>query len=426
MSIADPAAMKDSISYFLNRVESQRVRTRALKSLRSLVALPPERDLREDQWEALESQLTSVSNRLVHRLRTHTDRFLADRHNAQVRELLVQGLGEIELEITQSYMFFDTFMDVLTQRLSRPVGDLLLGCDVLAADGLKRGFLADITVLPVVYCDRGFGASTCREGVSITPGVPNPIPIIAIPYARLVEKYNLMSIYHEVGHQALNKLNLVKSVQQLFEEQMTKAGAPPLIGSLFARWSKELTPDFWAFCLTGMSQTCSMREILALPQEMTSQISATQPHPPAFLRFLTSVYWCRHLWGKGIWDEWEHHWHEAYPIAQVEATTRQILETALRYLPVAARIMIETRFAKLGNKPLTSLFNLDDLQPVRLQSLASTEAVSSPDFRRKPVGVQLAAFRLLREKRTGKLSELDTLMTQWITQLPNHSLNQKN
>lgn len=404
-------------SNYLNRIESLGARIQALTKLRSLVALPPDRDLQKEQWIALESQLVSVANRLNIKLKDITDRLLADKNNPKVRKLLVEQLGDLEMDVSHNYSFFDWFMDVLTQRLSRPIGELILGCDKIAADGLRRGFLADITVLPIVYCDRGFGASICREGSKIIQGVANPIPLIAIPYARLVEKYNLMSIYHEVGHQALHKLNLVQPIQYLFQKKLTEAGAPPLIANLFANWSKELTPDFWAFCLTGMAQTCSLRDILAVTQEMATQISTTRPHPPAFLRFLTSVAWCRHLWGKGVWDDWEKEWLEMYPISDLDETTRNIISKAQSYLPIAAKIMIETRFTKLDNKPLTSLFDLEKLNPLRLQQLANFKVISSPDFAKNPIGVQMAAFRLLRENRNFKQSQIDNAMSEWLKNL---------
>lgn len=408
-------------SFFLLKIESLRTRARLLPKLRQTLALPPERDIRQEQWEVLENQLASVANRILHQLRMYTDQHLSDRNEPKTRLALIERLGEIELELSQAYNFYDTFMDLLTQRLSEPIGSLLRGCDTIAEDGLRRGFLADITVPPLVFCDRGFGASTLREGVNLQRNVPNPIPFIAIPYARIAEKYNLISIYHEVGHQTLTKLNLVPLLQQVFEESAGKAGANDLLRSLFANWSKELGPDFWAFCLTGMAQTCSIRDVLVLPGPMMFQISAYQQHPPAYLRFLASVEWCRQLWGKGDWDTWEAEWTDLYPLKNLDANTREAVEAARRLLPAMARAMLNTRYRKLDNKPLSSLFTLDDLEPGRLKSLASAEAVTSAGFRQKPLGVQLAAFRLLREKRSMKQPEIDQIMSQWLKNLPNNS-----
>ncbi len=88
-------------------------------------------------------------------------------------------------------------------------------------------------------------------------------------------------------------------------------------------------------------------------------------------------------------------------------------------MPAVARALLNTRFKKFDNKPISSLFALDELQPARLKSLATIEAVTAPGFRQRPIGVQLAAFRMLREKRVQKLADTDKLMSLWLKNLPN-------
>ena len=269
----------------IQKIESLRFRARLLTGLRSMLDLKPHQDISAEQWEALETQLATVSNKIRQQLRIYADRYLSERNDPKMRQTLINRLGELEMELTEAYNFFDTFMDILTQRLSDDIGPLLRGCDVIAADALKRGFLADITIPPLVYCERGFGASTLREGVNIQRNVPNPIPFIAIPYARMSEKYNLMSINHEVGHQALVKLNMLDLMQTVFRKGLAKAGATPLIQNLYANWSRELVPDFWGFCLSGMAQTASVRDVLILPTAMMFSISTGQPHPHLICAF---------------------------------------------------------------------------------------------------------------------------------------------
>ena len=83
-----------------------------------------------------------------------------------------------------AFTFFDTYMDVLTQRRSPELGPVLAGCDVLA--GMRWPGASDATRRPpLVFCDRGFGASIVRESVPFPDGTPNPMPLIQIPYSRL-------------------------------------------------------------------------------------------------------------------------------------------------------------------------------------------------------------------------------------------------
>ena len=401
----------------LLKIDSLRTRARLLTNLRKMLALQPRQDISVDQWEVLESQLGAVSNKIRQQLRMYTDQYFSERNDPVIRQTLINRLGELEVELTTAYGFYDTFMDILTQRLSNDIGPLLKGCDAIAAHALQRGGIADITVLPLVYCERGFGASTLREGVSLNRTTPNPIPFIAIPYSRINEKYNLISIFHEVGHQALVKLNLVGVWQQVFYEALKKAGAAPLVCSLYANWSKEIVPDFWAFCLSGMAQTCSIRDVLILPATMMFSISTIQPHPPSYLRFLVSTEWCRQLWGKGDWDAWEDEWIQLYPLNRLDDTTRQLISEAKRYIPSVGRALLRTRFKKLNNKPLTALFALDTLAPQRLKSWATPQGIDTDSFRKQPIGVQLAVFRLMREKREIRQTEIDKRMDEWLKNL---------
>ncbi len=401
----------------LLKIDSLRTRARLLANLRSMVALNPNHDILPVQWDILESTLAAASNKIRQQLRFYADKYFLEKDNLQFQQTLVNRLGEIEMELSAAYNFYDTYMDILTQRLSDEIGPMLIGCDKIALFALNRGDIGEITMPPLVYCDRGFGASTLREGVKLPGSNPNPIPFIAIPYSRISEKYNLISIFHEVGHQAIVKLNLVKIWQDIFYASLQKAGASQPICNLYANWSKELVPDFWAFCLSGMAQTCSLRDVLILPHNMMFQISENQPHPPSFLRLLISIGWCRYLWGKGLWDQWEHDWQQFYPIDRLGNTTKQLIGEAIENIPTIAKAMITTTFKKLGNKPITTLFDMKLIEPNLLLKSANLDTIKAPEFNLKPIGFQLAVFRMLRETRQHKQSEIDKLMHSWLVEL---------
>lgn len=404
-------------SSIILKIESIRNRAKMLSGLRTMIALKPQLDIQQEQWEILENQLSAVSNKIIQQLRIIGDKFLAEKENISIRKLVINSLGELELELTNAYGFYDTFMDILTQRLSDDIGPMLKGCDVIANDAMRRGMIADLTTSPLVYCDRGFGAATLREGVSILKNVPNPIPFISIPYSRLTEKYNLISINHEVGHQALIKLNLVNVLAALFKMAAKKAGASPLIQNLYSNWSRELGPDYWAFCLSGMAQTCSLRDVLILPQWQMFQISASAVHPPAYIRFLMSVEWCRQIWGKGEWDEWESEWKSLYSPEEMDDATSEIIKAAGKCVPAIAKACVFTKFKRLNQKPIHSLFNMDQLKPELLLKHATIEGVQLPTFKKLPIGSQLAVFRLMRESRITKQTVIDQYMNKWLKEI---------
>jgi hypothetical protein len=407
-------------SFLLSKIEALKARTELLTGLNKVVSTKDFPNIKPDQWYAINNQLNTVANKISYQLDIYTDRYLIKALNGNEKGKLINALGEIELELSQAYSFYDTYMDILTQRLSPVLGPLLRGCDAIAADGLKHEYLTTVTKNPIVYCDRGFGASILREGVTVAKTV-NPIAFIAIPYSRLAEKYNLISIYHEVGHQALNKLNLVEPFQQVFSLCAKNAGANQLLQNLFANWSKEIIPDFWAFGFTGMGQTSSMRDVLLVPQEMALSISPYQQHPPTYLRFLISVEWCRFLWGRGDWDEWAEEWDTFYPVENADKVTKEIILQAKKILPNIARASIITRFKKLSNKNITSMFDMDRLNPINLKKCTNKE-----HFSNQSIGVQLSAFRLMRDKKNMPIAKLNAIIHAWLINLNDQTISNHN
>lgn len=398
----------------LSKTESLRARIELLPGLRKVVTGAGASSVSSNQWFAINNQLETVANKLLHQLNQITNSHFPYPVNGTENDSLVNKLGEIELELSHAYSFYDTYMDILTQRLSPELGPLLRGCDFIAADGLKHDHLPGVTNKPIVYCDRGFGASILREGVSISKTV-NPVAFIAIPYSRLAEKYNLISIYHEVGHQAMSKLNLVNTFQEVFSTVVKNAGGNQILQNMFGNWSKEIVPDFWAFAHTGMGQTSSMKDILLVPKNMAFQISPYQQHPPSYLRFLVSVEWCRFLWGRGEWDNWEEEWESFYPVRKEHPLTQSTIRSAKKFLREVAVSVITTRFKNLNRKPLTSLFDMNCIAPGNLNFFSGN--THHQNFHSQTIGVQLSAFRLLRDKNAKPIREINSLMKNWLTNL---------
>lgn len=400
------------------RMESVKIRAKTLSSLRKLVSLPPEHDITDRQWSVLGAQLVTIQDRILTRLKRGAGEYLQQLHDRKTAEKLNSLLGEIELELSRAFSFFDTYMDVLTQRLTPEMGPVLAGCDVLAWNALNRDHPAlSMTEPPLVFCDRGFGASIIREEVLLPDGTPNPMPLIQIPYARLKEKYNLTSILHEAGHQAMVRLGFVKALPTAFHQALSKAGAPDTITELFTIWTSEIGPDFWGFCASGAAQAATIKEILTLPRNHVFRISWTDPHPSPFVRALLSFEFCRQVWGRGDWDTWEEEWLEYYPPESAPPETQRFQEKTRKYLPVVARVLLNTKFSVLNGKTIPDLFNLSALSPGKLQSIARGANSGALVLEGLSPCTQLAVFRVIRDH--GRLEEetLDRIMTRWLLKL---------
>ncbi|MCA1811132.1 MAG: hypothetical protein LC623_03865, partial [Halobacteriales archaeon] len=356
--------MADRGQDFAQRVASMQARVGTLGRLRSIVSLPLPHDIDARQWDAIAMGLSATQARLDQSLRRAARDGLPRLADVAAARRLNAHLGRLELDLTKAFAFFDMYADLLTQRHARDLAALLRGCDALAWDAIGHSHPA-LTVVPrpLVYCDRGFGASVIREQARLPDGTPNPLPLIQIPYSRLKEKYNLVSLLHESGHEVMVRLGLVEAWPKAMAAALRRAGAPPLLQQLYALWTRELGPDFWAFCLSGFAQTSGMRTIVALPPEHVFAVSLTDPHPPAYLRVLISVQWCRHLWGKGPWDRWEREWLALYPLADAEPHARATLQAAVAYVPLVARTYFEARFPVFGDRPVAAQFDLRPLAP---------------------------------------------------------------
>jgi len=400
------------------RYEALRFRIEELGDIRALVSLPPEHDISRRQWRVVATQLNAAKARLLGRLQRAARAHLAGAEQGKHARALNAAFGEIELELSRAFILFDTYMDVLTQRYTPELGGLLAGCDALAADALFRRHPAlSVIEPPLVFCDRGFGASMLREGVKLPDGSTNPLPLIQIPYSRLKEKYNLTSILHEAGHEVMVRLGLIRTLPEAFREGLTRAGASEDLSGYFAVWSKEIGPDFWTFCGSGPAASGGIKEILALPPHQAYQFAWTDPHPPPYIRALLGFDWCRQTWGVGIWDNWEQEWRTLYKLDGVPPGTQRLLEEAVAMVPVVGRILLQTRFRVLNGKTIPQLFNLKALAPAALEVVLAGMRRGAIDLRGLAPCGQLAVFRMLKE--SGRLNEqqLDRLMSVWLRRL---------
>ena len=403
----------------LKRYVTLRRKIRLISSLRAFVSLPSNYNISKSQWLLIEHQLLTAEAKYLNRLNEGARKYFPTIHEAESGRAFNELMGRVELDLSDAFTFFDTFLDIISQRLLPKIGRLLEGCDTLAMDALRKNHPALIIIeKPLVFLDRGFGASILREGITLPDGSLNPLPAIQIPYSKLMEKYNLTSVIHETGHSAMVRLGLVVSLPKMTIEVLENAGAPKTIHKLFALWMKEIGPDFWGFCNCGIAQPSSVREILSLPKNYVFKVSSTDPHPPPFLRVLLAIEWCRQQWGSGIWDAWERSWTMMYPMKELRSEEKKIISTAKEYIPTVSHALFRTRFRTLNGGTILSLFDIDAIAPTRLENVVRKAQNSNIlNLKGFSPGGQLAVFRMIRER--GILSEesLDQLMTEWLVRL---------
>ena len=160
-----------------------------------------------------------------------------------------------------------------------------------------------------------------------------------------------------------------------------------------------------------MDPTTTLNEIIALPPRYVLQITAPDPHPPPLIRLMLSCEWCRQLWGRGVWDEWDREWRGFYPTHLAPPEAREMLTACVRYLPLVAKVFLRARFRVLGNRTISALFDMDQIDPSALAQVAAQFPERLSELR---TPAQLAVFRLLKEQERFDEEQLDQRMTKWL------------
>jgi hypothetical protein len=394
------------VSQLARRTAALRRRIESLTSLKHLVGLDTATDLSPAEWASVNAPLATLRDRLLAKL--------PDAESRDTRTSFAT-LGELELEAARAFGLFDTFMDILTQRHSPALGPLLRGCDVLAAEALQRDTPAlKACRTPIVYCNRGYGAAVVRSDARLYADIPNILPLIQIPYARLQEKLQLTSLLHEVGHEAMGRLALMDPLRAAMQAELAKRGVSNAVSELYVHWMSEIAADLWSMLASGVAHAATLREILALPPEHAYRLSMQVPHPPPYLRVLLGFQLCRDAWGAGSWDAWEQHWLAHYPREACPPTTRDLFDAARAALPQVSHVLLHARFRALGGRALPALFDLDSLAPARLERHAR-DLVGGRNLSPSVSGcARLAVYRHAREAGLTAEDTIDRHMKLWL------------
>lgn len=402
--------------FVLRKLDTTERKIELLSALPQILQFDGHNNLTSQQWQAIQTQIRAVQAKLSKRLKNARIELLKESENQENLIELIHRAGAIELELTNAFNYFDTFLDMLSQRLIPGIGRFLKGCDILAEHSLRLKHPVLQTIQkPLVYFDRGFGASVRREGIRIKGNFANPIPTIQIPYFKIVESHTLISIFHEVGHIQLVQLGLKEELQQALSKNLSRQEAGTEIINSFNNWLTEIFPDFIGFLNTGISQAINTKEILSLTPERVFHVTKNEVHPPPYLRVLIILDWCKYNWGKGIWDDIEDEWKKCYPLEYASPEEKKFMLVGLKYIRTLTTILFDFRFTGLGNKPITSLCNLEHVSPEnfkkRLNIFLTTGEISISDMN---PSAQLGFLTYLRYTTKIKQGFFHKTMSKWL------------
>lgn len=405
---------------FTKRIETVSNKLKTLHELESILSLGKEYNLTRSQWDSLNSCLYNMETVIRTLLKRVAGLFFKYPDSQDTLRKINRMLGKIELRMSKAFSFFDTYLDVISQRKADYLGGILKGCDTLARDALIREhpILKNLED-PIVYCDRGFGASIIREGVSYSNLASNPMPLIQIPYSKLKEKYNLVSILHEAGHEAAVRLKLTTLAPEIIRSVLTEKRAPTFIRDLYCLWSSEIVPDFWAFCCSGMAQPLCLADILSLPEEKVFAYSLMDPHPMPFIRVHLSFGFCEEMWGSRLngLQDWTDYWNCMYPLESAGEDAMTVIKTALKFKKLIINRLFELKLKFVDNLGITNLFNFDKINPANQKKRLTNKNSFKADLKGLNPCAQLSLFRYIRDNTEISEKALDRHMTLWLTNI---------
>lgn len=251
------------------------------------------------------------------------------------------------------------YWEIFGQRQTR-IAPQLLAADRIALDcyqyvygGLGRARSIP-SPAPLSYMESGTGPATFRRGVAMRKllSLPNPFPLVKLPYSRLVTPWTLGAIPHEIGHNLQSDLSLWLIVPKLINARLAAAGIPAADRGIWVRWTKETFADLIGVLLVGPAFVESTMDVVGKAADSTGAFNPRGVHPTPYLRVRIGT----HLLGKmGFTKEArriEEVWSRLYPDSVGDSIPASFRKNFRRSLPVVVDAVVGTPFTQLGGKTL--------------------------------------------------------------------------
>lgn len=251
------------------------------------------------------------------------------------------------------------YWEIFGQRQTR-IAPQLLASDRIALDCYQYvyGGLGKARSIPspppLSYMDSGFGPATFRRGVSMQKllRLPNPFPLVKLPYSRLVTPWTLGAIPHEIGHNLQADLGLWMVVPRLINRRLTAAGIPPDVRRTWVRWTKETFADLIGILLIGPAFTESTMDVVGKSPKSTGAFNPKGVHPTPYLRVQIGTHLLRKMGFAADAQRIDATWRRLYPEAVGDAIPASFRKSFAKAVPLVVDAITGTQFPQLGGKTL--------------------------------------------------------------------------
>ncbi|MBM1174033.1 hypothetical protein [Microvirga arabica] len=296
---------------------------------------------------------------------------------------LLAAKGAMTAAVRRTEDLWNFYLELFGQRQS-PFGPMLLACDRIALDcyqwvytGLGR---AKPIPAPGPFCfmETGFGPLTYRRFVPI-PKLgrrPNPFPLIQLPHHRLANPWTLGAVLHESAHNLQSDLGLWLAVPLAIARRLLRAGLPPTIAKVWARWHAETWADLVAVLLGGPEIVASLMDVTAQIPSRTQRFDARGVHPTPYLRILINLELLRRMGFQNRAAELRQAWTGLYNAPPPGWIPKAVLET----FPQASALVVDTIVfqpsRQLGGKSLIQAFRFEARDQTMIEEAARRLAAS--------------------------------------------------
>jgi hypothetical protein len=309
----------------------------------------------------------------------------------------------------------DIFADVTSQRAEHDTGVWVAGLDALAADALdlKGKFYKPPPV--ICFLERGHGAAIRRARTRLPGGGPNPVAVVQLPRERMVGSGIASSLIHEVGHQGVALLDLVRTIRNQIAYKK-KSSNYPAAWELYHRWISEILADFWAMGHLGIGATLGLINVVSLPRYFMFRIKLDDPHPFPWIRVRLSLAFGKKIYPHEQWERLERLWLSMYPLQKESPATLGIIDALNRIMPEFTDLVINHRSVALKGKKLLDAFPYRTRQPSRLQFLYNTWRFSPDEISTAPPSLVFAVVGQAHADANISASAESKLLSDWLTQ----------
>ncbi|HEV2785393.1 MAG TPA: hypothetical protein VGV67_03315, partial [Solirubrobacteraceae bacterium] len=315
----------------------------------------------EGHIQATNRLIEALRGRLMHVTESvdRTSRAAArDGRTESLQRMLVHKERAHDL-VRMTERVWDFYFELFTQRQSQ-FGPWLLACDRIALNCYQACYTGIGVARPVPapgpfsYMRTGFSPATFRRGIALRQlgRLPNPFPLVQLPYHRLVNPWTLGAVLHEVSHNLQNDLGLERAVPQRIGRRLREEGMPELVAQTWTRWNRESFADLSGLLLGGPAIVASLMDVVGRGPRTVTTYSPRGPHPTPWLRTLLSCELLRRIGFDRDADSYERAWRRLYPDPRAGTIPREMLRTYPRAISIVVDAVCREPFPSLGDRSL--------------------------------------------------------------------------